>query len=176
MKNCFLIILSLVFFSCGETNKEKQPEVITVETEAEIHKPADLQAEFKAGLIEEIYKNYNAVKSALVNSDPEKVQKAAKNLVETLQKTKFSSSLGAVATEMSKANNLEAQRKAFSSLTEKMLPLVETNLNSGKLYYQYCPMAFQGKGGYWLSNGKEIRNPYFGDKMLKCGRVEKVIN
>lgn len=176
MKNCFLIFLSFVLFSCGETSKEKQPEIITVKTETEIHEPEALQAGFSESLIGEIYKKYNAVKSALVNSDPEKVQTAAKNLVETLEKTEFSNGMGAIATQMSKANNLEAQRKAFSSLTEEMLPLVETNLNSGKLFYQYCPMAFQGKGGYWLSNGKEIRNPYFGDKMLKCGRVEKVID
>ncbi|MBT7306171.1 MAG: DUF3347 domain-containing protein, partial [Bacteroidetes bacterium] len=27
-----------------------------------------------------------------------------------------------------------------------------------------------------LSNSKEIRNPFFGDKMLKCGRIDKEIN
>jgi hypothetical protein len=37
-------------------------------------------------------------------------------------------------------------------------------------------MAFNNTGGYWLSNSKEIRNPFFGDKMLKCGRIEKEIN
>jgi len=36
-------------------------------------------------------------------------------------------------------------------------------------------MAFDGKGGYWLSNSKEIRNPYFGDIMLACGEVTEVL-
>ena len=40
------------------------------------------------------------------------------------------------------------------------------------MYKQFCPMAFNDQGGYWLSNSKEVRNPYFGDKMLKCGMVK----
>ncbi|MFT4674108.1 MAG: hypothetical protein ACI9R6_001009, partial [Saprospiraceae bacterium] len=35
---------------------------------------------------------------------------------------------------------------------------------------------FNNTGGYWLSNSKEIRNPYFGSKMLKCGRIDKEFN
>jgi Cu(I)/Ag(I) efflux system membrane fusion protein len=34
-------------------------------------------------------------------------------------------------------------------------------------------MAFDNKGAYWLSETKEIRNPYFGDKMMTCGEVKK---
>ena len=48
-------------------------------------------------------------------------------------------------------------------------------ITSGEVYKQYCPMAFEGKGGYWLSNSKEVRNPYYGDKMLKCGSVQETI-
>jgi len=44
------------------------------------------------------------------------------------------------------------------------------------VYKQYCPMAFDGKGAFWLSSSEEIRNPYYGDKMLKCGRVEETIS
>ena len=29
-------------------------------------------------------------------------------------------------------------------------------------------MANNNKGGYWLSEKKEIANPYYGSKMLKC--------
>jgi len=31
------------------------------------------------------------------------------------------------------------------------------------------------KGAMWLSETTEIRNPYFGGKMLECGVVKKVI-
>ena len=36
-------------------------------------------------------------------------------------------------------------------------------------------MANDDKGGYWLSIEKEIKNPYFGSKMLKCGEVKGTI-
>jgi hypothetical protein len=36
-------------------------------------------------------------------------------------------------------------------------------------------MANKGDGGDWLSTEKEIRNPYYGDEMLECGRVAEEI-
>ncbi len=57
-------------------------------------------------------------------------------------------------------------------LTDAMWSLTRTVRYGGqKVYYQYCPMAFNNKGAYWLSNQREILNPYFGNKMLKCGEV-----
>jgi hypothetical protein len=48
-------------------------------------------------------------------------------------------------------------------------------LSAGALYLEYCPMANGNEGAYWLSNEKQIKNPYFGDKMLKCGSVKETI-
>ena len=36
-------------------------------------------------------------------------------------------------------------------------------------------MALEDQGAYWLSEFKEIKNPYFGDAMLKCGEVKGII-
>ncbi len=43
------------------------------------------------------------------------------------------------------------------------------------IYIQHCPMADNNKGADWLSLNKAIKNPYFGDKMLHCGSVIKVV-
>ena len=40
-----------------------------------------------------------------------------------------------------------------------------------KVYIEFCPMVDGNKGAYWLSLEKEIRNPYYGESMLKCGEV-----
>ena len=56
-----------------------------------------------------------------------------------------------------------------------MEDILEGAIDSGTVYKQYCPMAFNNTGAYWFSNSKEIFNPYFGEKMLKCGRVEAEI-
>ncbi|MCP4553513.1 MAG: efflux RND transporter periplasmic adaptor subunit, partial [Bacteroidetes bacterium] len=47
--------------------------------------------------------------------------------------------------------------------------------NKNTLYRQFCPMTFDNKGAYWLSDVEEIRNPYFGDMMLKCGETKETI-
>ncbi|PKP34687.1 MAG: hypothetical protein CVT98_10650 [Bacteroidetes bacterium HGW-Bacteroidetes-15] len=54
-------------------------------------------------------------------------------------------------------------------LTNTFNPLGET------IYVQHCPMADNNKGADWLSSEKEIKNPYFGSSMLKCGEVTKEI-
>ena len=83
--------------------------------------------------------------------------------------------IGTLADEISKAGDVEKQRELFSQLTEKVEPVFKGSIEGGEIYKQFCPMAFEGKGGYWISDASEIRNPYFGDKMLTCGKVTETI-
>ena len=76
------------------------------------------------------------------------------------------------AKEVAIAGNLEDAREAFSELTPAMVAAVRTLGDGGRsLYVQHCPMAFDNEGADWVSDESEIRNPYFGDAMLTCGRV-----
>jgi len=43
------------------------------------------------------------------------------------------------------------------------------------VYYQFCPMAIDNKGAYWLSEESDIKNPYFGDAMLTCGETKETL-
>lgn len=180
-KIVLLSFATILFVSCGENTKKEQngkdgqPPIKTVSQEVEIHKPGEMTATFKDSSIAEVYKNYNAVKSALVNSDAEKTQTAAKKMVKSLETVEYSDAMKEAAKKIASVPDLETQREVFQYLTEEMTKLVEGNLTSGELYYQFCPMAFDGKGGFWLANSKDIRNPYYGDAMLKCGEVRKVI-
>jgi hypothetical protein len=45
-----------------------------------------------------------------------------------------------------------------------------------KLYYDNCPMYNNGKGGNWLSETKDIQNPYLGKEMPTCGSVKEELN
>jgi hypothetical protein len=68
--------------------------------------------------------------------------------------------------------SLDAKRKAFQMISDQMYDLVRTvRYDRQVVYHQYCPMAFNDEGAYWLSNNSEIMNPYFGNKMLHCGEV-----
>lgn len=74
------------------------------------------------------------------------------------------------------AGKLEHQREHFIMLSKDMSDLVKTFGNGGQtLYKDFCPMANDGKGAIWLSEVKEIKNPYLGNKMPDCGSVKETI-
>ncbi|MBC7921254.1 MAG: DUF3347 domain-containing protein, partial [Ferruginibacter sp.] len=69
-----------------------------------------------------------------------------------------------------------SQRAAFDKLSAGMYALVrQVGVNGATVYRQYCPMALNDQGAYWLSAESEIKNPYFGDQMLECGKVEETL-
>jgi Cu(I)/Ag(I) efflux system membrane fusion protein len=69
---------------------------------------------------------------------------------------------------------LNGLRQHFSFLSENILEVTESfGLEKDKVYKVFCPMAFDNKGAYWLSETEEILNPYFGDAMLSCGEVKE---
>ena len=129
---------------------------------------------------------YLKMKDALVAGDAPAVNAVARELVRQLsaipttglgadEKSALSTSqipLKAIAD--SKA--LETQRKHFVRLNEVLIPIIESSGSGTQtLYVQTCPMADNNKGAAWISAQKEIRNPYYGDAMLTCGRVIRTI-
>jgi hypothetical protein len=69
---------------------------------------------------------------------------------------------------ISQTTAIDHQREQFENLSKNMYRLLSgLKLNSTTLYKQYCPM----KKAAWLSETEEIRNPYFGNDMLECGKV-----
>lgn len=145
---------------------DEQASMDTYEGEA-------LNAEFKNENTAEIYNLYVEIKDAFVNTDAETASEKAAELAEIAGDNK---EIASAATQIAESDNVNTQRKDFSKLTTAMEPVLQNALESGEIYKQYCPMAFEGKGDYWYSNSKDIFNPYYGDKMLKCGRVEATLN
>lgn len=70
-------------------------------------------------------------------------------------------------------DKLEHQREHFVLLSKDINDLIKTFGSHRMLYQDYCPMADDGKGAIWISEIKEIKNPYQGSKMLTCGSVKK---
>jgi len=71
------------------------------------------------------------------------------------------------------AGKLEHQREHFVLLSKDINDLIKAFGSNRQLYQDYCPMADDGKGAIWISETKEIKNPYQGSKMLTCGSVKK---
>lgn len=140
------------------------------------NKSAQKTATFKDAKVGAAYGHYIHLKDALVASNADQAQKSASDLQKSLRSLSDGKKTAAEAAKVAATAELEEQREAFTALSNEMKTLVKRNeLASGTLYVEYCPMANNNTGGSWLSKEKEIKNPYFGDKMLKCGSVKETI-
>lgn len=75
------------------------------------------------------------------------------------------------ANTLPEQDDVEAQREQFGYLSQALINALTAFGVDGTYYVQHCPMAFDNTGANWLSNEEQILNPYFGDRMLKCGMV-----
>ena len=71
------------------------------------------------------------------------------------------------------AGKLDHQREHFVLVSKDINDLIATFGTKQKLYQDFCPMADEGKGAIWISETKEIKNPYLGAKMPTCGTIKK---
>ena len=134
--------------------------------------------------------SYYGLKNALVATDAAKTEAASKQLAagagamttflqsDTTNKISLQPYIDTVVMQSNLVTSIkdpscEKQRLAFGTLSSAMYALLKkVDLKNGGVYKQYCPMAFNDKGAYWLSEEEEIKNPYFGKKMLECGEVQ----
>ena len=127
---------------------------------------------------------------AFVASDPVEVGKTAAKVKSSLQDVDMSlldgeahmlwmkhlESLESEIKTISSEADISKQRIAFAAFNDSFYASLKAfGLQHGTVYYQYCPMANGDKGAYWLSDIEEIKNPYFGDEMLKCGETRETL-
>ena len=135
-----------------------------------------------------VFSSYVSLKEAFVASNDDKVRTEAATVQSQLSKADMKLLSGAAHNdwmhyleglesslkEIQTNKDIEVQRKAFSKLSDNLYKSIKAfGLDGTTAYYEFCPMAFNDEGGYWLSDQEKIRNPYFGDKMLTCGVVKE---
>jgi len=135
-----------------------------------------------------VFSSYVKLKDAFVSSDAGKVKAGATETYEALSKVdmkllsgaphndwrNYLSPLQSSLKEIKASEDIESQRKNFSTLSEHLYKSIKAFGLSGKeAFYGFCPMALNNEGAYWLSDQEKIRNPYFGNKMLTCGEVKE---
>lgn len=138
----------------------------------------------------DVYSAYIEVKNALTLDDAGKGMMASGKLyvaiteiqperLNTAQKSvweKYSAKLLDDAEQMKSAADITKQRQYFSVFSVNFYQVVKAfRSNPADVYYQFCPMANNGDGGYWLSEQSVIQNPYMGQKMPTCGTTKQTI-
>jgi len=138
-----------------------------------------------------VFDQYIVLKDALVESDIKMTKQAAQKVQQAFGKVdiklltgdaltqwmNISGSLKKQINSIATSDEIEEQRIAFSGFSNQIYKVIKTFGLMGKTaYYQFCPMAKNGKGAYWLSETKDIRNPYYGESMLTCGETRETLN
>ncbi len=170
-----LIVFISITISCGKDRKTESTGEADAKTD--LNKTDSRSAvEFSDNKVQEIYASYLTIKAAMVNSDSKTVQIESEKLEAIIDDAEENKQFKAVSKLISLTKEMNKQRDFFVTLTNEVVRVIsKAEIKSGEIYKQFCPMAIDGEGGYWLSDSKEIRNPYFGNKMLSCGSVKEVL-
>lgn len=168
----------------------------TREVKAEIPKPATAEEKKETMKVDPQFSTqlasvltpYLLVKDALVASDAKSAAQQSKKFTATLKKVDMNllkgeahmnwmqklTTMEKATASLEKETDLEKQRVLFSDLTTALYASIKMfSVDGLQAYYQYCPMAFDNQGAYWISREKEISNPYFGEQMLRCGTTKE---
>jgi len=172
----------------GKTSMMNQEAVAAPETTVtEKPKTANGQAKKAVG---KLFDSYFPLKDALVKGDHATALKHAGELKKAFDQTdmglfsgkahdQWMSHSAAAVLALKKildSGDVEAARALFKPLSTPMVALAKAyGPFEETVYVQHCPMADNNTGADWVSLDEQIRNPYFGDKMLKCGSVTGII-
>lgn len=136
-----------------------------------------------------VFDNYFAVKDALVQTNGTTASEKSKALLTAIKAVKMDKLSMEVHTVWMKVlNGLQEdskhiadtkdtshQRDNFMSLSKNIYALMKVAKHEQPVYYQFCPMANDGKGANWLSKENAVKNPYYGSQMLTCGKTVETL-
>lgn len=140
----------------------------------------------------QVLKHYMEVKDALAEDDETTAREHLNGLIEEAESNEEMAShsdhekkhaehhgqMLAALQEAEESETIEDLRSAFTNISEHLAKSVENQDHEGdeELHLQYCPMANNNEGAYWLSLNEEIINPYMGQRMPDCGENKEHIN
>ncbi len=205
MKSIIIVSFLIALFAsaCNNEGKsEKQTDMSKVNTDtsknttgdtasmAEVtHSFNDVNPNLAASL-KTVIDHYLHIKNALVNNDGNDAASGGKEMAEAIGKVDkslftadqkkiydgFEDDLKENAEHIGEnAKDIDHQREHFTMMSEDVYDLVKAFGGGQTLYHDHCPMANDNKGAMWLSEMKEVKNPYFGGKMNECVKVQEVI-
>jgi len=140
--------------------------------------------------LQAVVDSYFSVKDALIKTDATATSTQATVLLSTVKAVDMNtlsskehdvwmkglSDLTAHVESISKSKSVPKQRELFANVSKTIYDLAKVSKLESPIYYQHCPMFNARKGAHWLSKDSDIKNPYFGSKMLTCGSTVETLN
>lgn len=172
------IAFSLFFFTYSSNAATKQADNLT-EDQAPKNSPTailDTYLKLKNALVSDNGKNAAAAGNELVKAfagfDQSKLtasqKKAYADIVDDAKEHAEHISLN--------ASNVPHQREHFDLLSKDLYDISKLLGAGREIYVDRCPMYNKGKGAIWLSEVKDIKNPYFGKAMSTCGAIKETLH
>ncbi|TYB71872.1 efflux RND transporter periplasmic adaptor subunit [Bizionia saleffrena] len=140
--------------------------------------------------LKQVFDEYILLKDALVNDNAKTAQQAGKQISQSVKKVDMKllsdekahnhwmtiqKELKTSASAVENSSEIAIQRGHFKHLSAHMISSVQLFGINKNVYIQFCPMADNNKGAYWISLEKEVRNPYYGETMATCGEVKATV-
>ena len=181
-----LAISSFVLASCGDNSK---PESSESHENMSTNAPVEAASQ-SVSPIKDIVQHYLHVKNALAADNGTEAASGAKAITQSIaavDQSKFTAQQKATFTDVvddlkeqaehtaANASNITHQREHFIAMSKDVHDLIKSFGTTQTLYLDHCPMADNNKGANWISETEDIKNPYMGKKMPKCGSMEEVI-
>jgi copper chaperone CopZ len=183
---------------CCKYDREKKTAMLTQpakDTMATMQNHTNHQHDGMANATQEanqltvVFDSYFSLKDALVKTDGTIASAKAKDLQTAINAVKMEklpmdahtvwmkvlNDLKEDAEHINSTKDIAHQRDHFMSLSTNMYALIKVAKPTETIYYQFCPMANDGKGANWLSKESGVKNPYYGSMMLTCGKTVETI-
>lgn len=194
-----LTFIGLMAMSCRDTKKDDSHEDMHSEMNEEMHhddsgmKPEEtktsndmMDSKAQTSGAKQIMADYMTLKNALVATNQIEAAMAGNKMAGSLKNFDSSGYNAAQQSQLrdiivdAKDNaerigneDMVRQREHFKNLSKNMMELIAITGTDVTLYQQFCPMY--DRGSSWLSLEKDIKNPYYGSKMMTCGNVKEEI-
>ncbi len=185
MKNLFPVIWIGIFSlsSCSYKNSSSFEETATTYPQEIQDIPSPFESPIKG-----ILQIYLQMKNAFVNGNTSEAASTGKQMAQAFRKfdkSILNEDMKRVFIKESKVairnagliaandSNIDNQRSYFNDLSTSMYNLVKVFTADQPIFVDYCPLYNDPKGAIWLSEKTEIRNPYFGSAMIRCGSVKE---
>jgi membrane fusion protein, copper/silver efflux system len=171
----------------GKTSMMNQPKKTKDEIIPDFRKMTSANLANQLNLI---FNAYILFKNQLVESDAKSSFTESQNLLKKIETTGMnlfsgasheywmlkSSLIRTALKEIKPTSNIDEIRKSFVIISENLIKVFKAfGTGNNKAFVQFCPMANQNIGAFWLSTDKQIKNPFYGSMMLNCGETRDTI-
>lgn len=186
----FIMLTAVVFASCNSGSSTKEINNTSADSTQLSTKDTSQTTTTNntSAPIDELLGHYFALKNSLMADDGAGAANHGKELMESLRKfdqSKLNDQQKKVYADMSddckemaqhistNAGNIAHQREHFDMMSIDVYDLVKVIKPQQTIYVYQCPKYNNGKGAIWLSETKDIKNPYMGKSMTECGTVKE---